>query len=257
MTSRRSTVARVLVVSCSEPAGLAGPHPTDNGFQILQQLSRYLDFDPGTGWGESPHIDWTFTRFDENYDAQLSLDAVGTDEWRPAACAAHIDNLWFAGDLCQQEIGLSNIESAVVSGLQVVNGIVERRGVGSPLEIVMPKTRPGPEYLFWRIALSPIVVAANALSRAEGRGLSREGGPSGGSGGGVLGETFGRSIESLAGSIESLAESLGAGGGGFGASGTSGASAPANGAGAAQDGDSLLRYLLTPGLPARRQRRES
>jgi hypothetical protein len=154
----------VLAVSCSEPYGLAGADPTENGFQIVEELGEYLHFRVGAAWGESPDIDWERTHFDENTDAQLSLNAIGTDPWRPAASYERLDNVAFAGDLCRQDIGLTTIESAVASGLEASNAIIARRGIGEEIEVLRPRTLPGPYYVFLRYALLPTALAMKALS---------------------------------------------------------------------------------------------
>jgi hypothetical protein len=191
----------VCAVSCSDTGGLAGANPTVNGYEILAELAEYLDFDAGAAWEQSPAIDWQLTRYHENYDAELSLNAVGTDIWRPSASCPGISNLSFAGDFCLGQIGLTTIESAVASGLQAVNAIVWRRGVGSEIEVLRPRTLPPLLYVLFRYAGAPYVLGAKAWSM--GISYSRAGEPD------------------------------------------------------RADDESLVRYLLTPGLPPRHQRFDS
>jgi flavin-dependent amine oxidoreductase len=190
----------VLAVSCSEPEGLVGRDDRENGFQIIEELAEYLRFQPGAAWGEAPYIDWGCTRYFANDDTQLSLNAIGTDPWRPSATSSGLANVVFAGDLCHQEIGLTTIESAVASGLEAANAIIARRDLGSPLDVLLPRTLPGLYYVLLRAALLPSALAMKQL--AEG-----------------LGDLEGATPQS-------------------------------------EDRDSLLRYLLTPGL-APRYRRDS
>lgn len=192
----------VLAVSCSDPYALAGAHPTENGHQMLRELAEYLNFDAGEEWGQSHAIDWVSTRFHENSDTQLTLDAIGTDSLRPAASCENVVNLSFAGDFCQQDTGLTTIEAAVASGLEAVNSVIRRRDLGAEVEVLTPKRMPGYIYVCLRYALAPSALAAKGWSLGEGQLL--------------------RSPSSAPGQREPL-----------------------------------LRYLLTPGLPARRQRRES
>jgi uncharacterized protein with NAD-binding domain and iron-sulfur cluster len=203
----------VCAVSCSDVGGLSGATPTENGHQVLAELAEYLKFDAGAAWGKSPVIDWGLTRYDENYDAELSLNAVGTDAMRPPASFPGVCNLALAGDFCRGHIGLTTIESAVASGLNAVNAVVRRRGVGDEARVQRPPRRPDAQFVAYRYALAPYVIGAKAFSTgAEG----------------LRGERPRHGKPSVAG---------------------------AQGGGA--DGESLVRYLLTPGLPARHQRFES
>jgi hypothetical protein len=204
----------VLAISCSEPYVLTGAHPNDNGHEILLELAEYLNFQPGTEWRESPDIDWTHTRYHENFDTELSLNAIGTDAWRPSAMSEEVSNLYFAGDFCIQDIGLSTIEAAVASGLEAVNAIVRRRNVGSAIEVLKPDRLPDSLYVGLRYAWGPYAMAAKGLSMINSRGRQKR--PSSASG-------------DATGSKQA----------------------------ASKGAESLLTYLLTPGLPARGQRRDS
>jgi hypothetical protein len=154
----------VLSLSASDPFGLPGTHPHDDAHAMLLELAEYLDFEPGTGWGESPDIDWHLTRFEPNADAELFLNETGTDVWRPAADVDAISNVAFAGDFCANRIGMTTIESAVTTGLEAARVIVERRGIGAPVEIAEPDAGPAPWYVWLRYAWAPYAAAAKAWS---------------------------------------------------------------------------------------------
>jgi hypothetical protein len=194
----------VLAVSASDLYGLPGTAPTDDAQAILTELAEYLEFDPGTAWEQSPDIDWQRSRYDTNSDAQLFVNEAGTDAWRPNASRHRISNISVAGDFCHNRIGMTTIESAVSTGLEAASAIVERRGVGAPVEILEPESRWGVYYVCARYAWAPYAFGAKAWS-----------------------------------------------------SGSDGAKRVAH---RASDARSLLRYLLSPGMPARparRHRRES
>jgi hypothetical protein len=154
----------VCAVSCSETGALAGAHPSENAHEILTELAEYLDFDPGETWERSPEIDWRLTRFHENYDAKLSLNAVGTSQWRPRAASPALPNLSFAGDFCHGHIGLTTIESAVASGLAAARAIADRRGLEHEIEVLRPHRRPNPLYSALRYAFAPYVAGAKLFS---------------------------------------------------------------------------------------------
>jgi hypothetical protein len=154
----------VLAVSASDLYGLPGTAPSDDAQAMLAELAEYLEFDPGTAWGDSTDIDWERTRYDTNADATLFLNETGTDAWRPGATSAAISNLSFAGDFCRNRIGMTTIESAVTTGLEAAQAIVERRGIGAPVEIIEPDSLPGALYVWLRYAWAPYAFAGKAWS---------------------------------------------------------------------------------------------
>jgi hypothetical protein len=154
----------VLSVSASDPYGLPGTGAYDDGLAILFELAEYLDFDPGTTWGESSDIDWERTRYESNTDAQLFVNETGIDVWRPAAACTGIVNLSFAGNFCANRIGMMTVESAVASGLEAARAIVERRGIGAPVEITEPSAGVEALYVLLRYAWAPYALAAKAWS---------------------------------------------------------------------------------------------
>jgi hypothetical protein len=154
----------VLSVSASDPFGLPGTGPHEDAMAMLIELAEYLDFDPGTEWGKSTDIDWTQTRYEPNTDTQLFVNETGTDVWRPRAECDGVSNLCFAGDFCANRIGMTTIESAVTTGLEAARVIVERHGIGRPVEIAEPDSGMGAVYVWLRYAWAPYAFAAKALS---------------------------------------------------------------------------------------------
>jgi flavin-dependent amine oxidoreductase len=159
--------ATVLSVSASDPYGLPGTGPHDDALAMLLELAEYLDFEPGTTWGESSDIDWERTRYEPNTDAQLFVNETGTDVWRPEAACDSVSNLCFAGDFCANRIGMTTIESAVTTGLEAARVIVDRRGVGAPVEIAEPESVTAAFYVWLRYAWAPYAFAAKAWSRGS------------------------------------------------------------------------------------------
>jgi hypothetical protein len=155
----------VLSLSASDPYGLPGTEdPHDDAYAMLVELAEYLDFDPGGAWGESSAVDWELTRFEPNSDAELFVNETGTDVWRPAAAFDSIENVAFAGDFCANRIGMTTIESAVTTGLEAARVIVERRGLGAPVEVTEPDSGSGVGYVWLRYAAAPYAAAAKAWS---------------------------------------------------------------------------------------------
>ncbi len=132
---------------------------------MIEQLGEYLPgFYVGTRWGESADIDWTRTVYTANSDARLFLNEPGSENWRPSASCDGISNLFFAGDFCMTDIDMATVEAAVMSGLDAAQLVVERRGVGSPVDIVYPSSFPPALFVGLRYALAPQAFAAKAWS---------------------------------------------------------------------------------------------
>lgn len=157
----------VLSVSASDVYGLPGTAPTDDAYAMLVELADYLEFDPGAAWGEAPDIDWGRSRFDTNMDAKLFVNETGTDAARPRARTDDVSNLSFAGDFCHNRIGMTTIESAVATGLDAARVIVQRRGVGAPVEIIEPDAFPAAVSVWLRYAWAPYAAAAKTWSQSS------------------------------------------------------------------------------------------
>ncbi len=158
----------VLAVSSSDTSGLPGTTTYADAHAILRELAEYLPFRPGTRWGESPDIDWEHTKYESNADSQLFINQTGTDAWRPDAASSHIANIYLAGDFCNNNIGMTTIESAVTTGLEAAKVIVGRNGYGHPVRIIPPEQNviAGLVYVWLRYAWAPSVAAASLWSHA-------------------------------------------------------------------------------------------
>jgi hypothetical protein len=156
----------VLAVSCSEPYALTGHAPQD-GHAIMTELARYLPFRPGKKWNQSPDVDWDLTAYHSNADAQLSLNVIGTDVYRPEAKSESLANVFFAGDFCRHnhKVGLTTVEAAVASGQAAAAAIVSARRLRDPIEILQPDPPPDALYVFMRYAWGPAALAAKVWSR--------------------------------------------------------------------------------------------
>jgi hypothetical protein len=154
----------VLSVSASDAYALPGTGLQEDAFAILRELAEYVDFDPGTRWGESSDIDWERTRYEPNDDEQLFINETGGDVWRPAATCEGVSNLYFAGNFCANRIGMMTVESAVASGLEAARAVVERRGVGARVEILEPPTGTDALFVWLRYVYAPYALAAKAWS---------------------------------------------------------------------------------------------
>jgi phytoene dehydrogenase-like protein len=157
----------VLAVSCSEPSMLPSVAASqkdrdENARAIVAELKEYLAFEDGD-------VDWDATRYRENRDVQLSLNAIGTDTWRPCAHFAAVENLFFAGDFCRNDFGITTVEAAVATGLMAANAVVKERELGDEREVKIkkPVMPPLEEFLAMRYLWLPAAYAARAVSKAS------------------------------------------------------------------------------------------
>jgi phytoene dehydrogenase-like protein len=154
----------VLALSCSDPHGLPRTGWQDDAMTMLRELAAYLEFDAGDAWGASDAIDWEHTRYHANEDAQLFVNVIGTDPWRPAVHSQELANLWFAGDFCHNKVGLTTIESAATAGVEVAAQITARHGIGDPVPVHAPGSLPAAMFAWLRVAWGPSVTGAKAWS---------------------------------------------------------------------------------------------
>jgi Flavin containing amine oxidoreductase len=158
----------VLAVSSSDTGALPGTSWQADAQAMLLELAEYLPFDPGRAWGQSPDIDWNRTVYEPNADSKLFINQTGTDAWRPDPSSEHIGNIYVAGDFCNNDVGMTTIESAVTTGLQAAKVIVERNRYGDPVTIIPPDENVLYDlwYVWARYALGPSAYAAGLWSRA-------------------------------------------------------------------------------------------
>lgn len=147
----------VLALSSSDPSALPGTGADDDARMILHEAARYLEF-------TDADIDWDRTIYESNHDATLVVNQTGSDLWRPKAADERLGNLSYAGDYCDNRIGMTTIESAVTSGLEAAAAIVARRG-GAPVQIHAPRTYPQALWVWLRLACMPYAASASAWSK--------------------------------------------------------------------------------------------
>jgi choline dehydrogenase-like flavoprotein len=149
----------VLALSSSDPYALPGTGDDDDARAILDEAARYLEF-------TDADIDWERTRYDSNRDALLFVNETGADVWRPKASDERLGNLSYAGDYCDNRIGMTTIESAVTSGLEAAAAIAARRG-GAPVPIFEPRVLPRPLWVWMRLACMPYAASASMWSKGS------------------------------------------------------------------------------------------
>lgn len=116
---------------------------------LRQELIERIDF--------QPHV--------EN---PLFANTAGAWPKRPKA-RSQISNLYMAGDYCRTHVDLTCMEGAVTSGLLVANAISDDLGIGAPITVLVPKTKPRIVLVLLKYLLFPGAVFALAISSIVGR----------------------------------------------------------------------------------------
>jgi NAD(P)-binding Rossmann-like domain/Flavin containing amine oxidoreductase len=156
----------MLAVSCSEPLRQSGPYKNDDAFEMIVELAEFLPFEPGGKWEDAAaDVDWGETAYEANADAKLTLNAIGTDAWRPHCVPGWVTNLFFAGDFCRHDFGITTVEAAVATGLAAANGVMAKEKVGTAVDVLKPATVPRELFLTLRYTLLPAAMAAMAWAR--------------------------------------------------------------------------------------------
>lgn len=144
---------------------------------ILKEFHRFIpSFRLGRHWGD-PESDviWDdeFTFFKVNLSQKLFINQVGSRSIAPRTHYGAVPNLYFAGDCCDNPIGIATVEAAVTSGLQAAAAVTERvrPQAGSPggaaprpVAIRTPQVYPLPFLFTLKLLLAPYAVMAKYLA---------------------------------------------------------------------------------------------
>jgi hypothetical protein len=134
---------------------------------MLGEMADYLGFVAPAQWGAPGPIDWERTRYDANTDAQLFVNEIGTNSWRPEVSSEDLPNVCFAGDFCRNRVGMTTIESAVTAGVEAAAAIVERHGIGKAIEVHEPRALPDLLFAWLRLVWAPYVTGAKMWSAGQ------------------------------------------------------------------------------------------
>lgn len=136
---------------------------------MIDDLKRFIDF-------EDADIDYSKSYLQMNDNEPLFLNEVGSEPWRPGP-RTEIDNLFVAGDFCNNDIGIVSVEGAVVSGLLAARCVQARARedhkllAGDPemrlIPILNPERPPRLNAQFMKQVLTPLASMAKAWSRTE------------------------------------------------------------------------------------------
>lgn len=136
-------------------------HANDRAKEILLgEIRRYLPF---LKQELIERID-----FQPHVEHPLFANTAGAWPKRPKARTG-ISNLYIAGDYCRTHVDLTCMEGAVTSGLLAADAIREDLGIGAPVTVLEPKTKPRIILVLLKYLLFPGAVVALAISSIAGR----------------------------------------------------------------------------------------
>ena len=151
---------------CASDAYPLMPFAGQNGgaqvivWMILQELARYIDFDP------EADILHCRTHLQTNAGSELFVNSVATWKYRPRTATA-LPDLFIAGDFVQTPIDVVTIEGAATSGLMAAEAVRRRTGVGHPVDVKVPDTLPRAPLKLAVTAMRPLAYAAKAVSETD------------------------------------------------------------------------------------------
>lgn len=129
----------VLVVAASDYYGLPADSGTGDGQRLnisamLEQLRKYLPQLEGVDFQKD--VDWRKSHFLPNLDAELFVNAVGSESWRAKSPNyKELPNLYLAGGICANSVGMATVEAAVTTGLKAAQAIHQSGPLGEPVKI--------------------------------------------------------------------------------------------------------------------------
>jgi hypothetical protein len=132
-------------------------------FLILTEFRRYVPFNLGHEFSD-PNSDviWDKTFFAPNLTQSLFINEVGSERWSTKTNYQEIDNLYFAGDSCANNITIATVESAVCSGLQAAGALANKYKLAN-VTIVEPKYYDPLLLWPWKFILMPYAAVAKGI----------------------------------------------------------------------------------------------
>jgi Flavin containing amine oxidoreductase len=161
----------VLTVAASNgfavPAAQTDPERT--GFYMIKRLHEYIGgFQPGEQWGDpNSDVDWDYSDLRPNVENLLFEDDPSSGIWRPQTSYDRLPKVFFAGDICINDVDMATVETAVISGVQAAQKVQEGEPLGEPIILREHKTYSELAMLTAKLFWLPTAYGAAALSNAK------------------------------------------------------------------------------------------
>jgi predicted NAD/FAD-dependent oxidoreductase len=157
----------VVVLAASDAFALPYEQGKDWAYMMIKELEAYLPaVKPGNNWGDNANsnIDYNKSWYQADCSRQLFLNDVDSSRYQPVASYPRLPNVFFAGDFCKNDVKMSTVEGAVVSGLEAASALQTKIEGHSDITTAPQPAHSRAELLTMRLALLPIAYGATAWS---------------------------------------------------------------------------------------------
>jgi uncharacterized protein with NAD-binding domain and iron-sulfur cluster len=157
----------VLVLAASDAFALPYEQGNEWAYMMIKELEAYLPaVKPGNGWGDdaNSNIDYNKSWYQSDYSRQLFLNDVDSSRYQPVASYPKLPSVFFAGDFCKNDVKMSTVEGAVVSGLEAAYALQTTIEGHSDITIAPQPAHSRAELLTMRLALLPVAYGATVWS---------------------------------------------------------------------------------------------
>lgn len=152
----------VLILAASEAYAYPSARDEEWAHLMIQELAGYLPMvKPGDRWGDSEsNIDYSKSFPQSNRSHTLFLNDMNSELISPEPCYPDLQNVFFAGDFCRNEVKMATVEAAVLSGLHAARA-VQMKTEGKSDITVEPGVVPNPrDFSALKLALLPLAYGA-------------------------------------------------------------------------------------------------
>ena len=157
----------VLVLAASDFFAFSSEDSKEWAYMMIKELASYLPaVKPGNRWGDrsNGNIDYDKSLYQEKYDRRLFLNTIDADRYKPKAHYPDLNNVFFAGDFCANDVQMATVEGAIVSGLQAAEALRRVVGKGEEIAIIPQAALSRAELLALKLALLCTAYGAKAWS---------------------------------------------------------------------------------------------
>ena len=156
----------VLILAASDSNAYPSTSNEEWAHLMLKELTEYLPaVRPGDRWGAAnSNIDYSKSFPQANYSHQLFVNDMNAEQIIPRPSYPDLlDSVFFAGDFCFNEVNMSTVEAAVLSGLHAARELqIEVQGES---DIEIERNSPSSTlYAAAKLALLPVAYGATAWS---------------------------------------------------------------------------------------------
>jgi hypothetical protein len=157
----------ILVLAASDAFALPYEQGNQWAYMMVKELEAYLPaVKPGNHWGDNANsnIDYNKSWYQADCSRQLFLNDVDSSRYQPVASYPKLPGVFFAGDFCDNDVKMSTVEGAVVSGLEAAQALQTAVEGHSDITIAPQPAHSRAELLTMRLALLPVAYGATVWS---------------------------------------------------------------------------------------------